>query len=501
MKEKSQGFGSKIGFILAAAGSAIGLGNLWGFPYKAGMNGGAAFVLVYIVMVLIIGCVVMLAEMYIGQRSKRNVVDSFTQISKKFKWAGILAVIAPFVVTGYYIVIGGWSLKYAVSYLGGSGFVGTDSSAYFQNFISSPIEPIIFALLILVSSLFIVVGGVEKGIEKFSKIVMPLLFLCLLIIVVRSLTLGEGVKDALDFYILKFDFKALGLQGVLAAMGQAFFSLSLGMGTMIAYGSYSKKDMKLSSSVLIICGLDTIIAILAGFAIFPAVFAYGLSPTSGPGLLFVVLAEVFSKMTGGAVFGFIFFILVVFAAITSIISLLEVVSQTATEKKGWSRKKAILIAGSVVAVINIFVSLSQGAVPGINIMGFDLLTLFDEVVNIFIMPVMALMVCISVGWMLKTDDVIQTLRKNGDKFLWGKMFKFFVKYVTPLLIFIIFATGIVDKTKSYNDLDLNYYAVTIFAIFIFVFAISISIYMNKKENKQLNYDKDKIEEKENVEEK
>ena len=447
--QKRQGFGSKFGFIMATAGSAIGLGNLWGFPFKAGMYGGAAFVLVYCLMVLLIGIVVMVAEIQLGKRSQANTVVAFTKVHPKLRWIGLLCVLIPFLITSYYTVIGGWSLKYVFNYIFEPGFIASmHGSEYFAGFITQAYEPVLFTILFFTISVVIVCGGIKSGIEKASKIMMPALFVLLVIAVVRALTLGDGVKEGLEFYILKLDFVALGWKGVLAAMGQAFYSLSLGMGIMLAYGSYSGKQIKVGQSALIVSLLDTGVALLAGFAIFPAVFAFGLPTAQGPSLLFAVMPEVFREMAGGQLFGLLFFALVVLAATTSVISLLEVVSQYTIDKFNWSRKKATIVFASAMAFIGIFVSLSQGAVPQYSLFGFDLLTLLDDMTNVVFMPIAAIASCIIAGWVVTPKVMISEIRADGDRFVWGSVWGFLVKYVTPLLILVVLVFGIVSKLEE-----------------------------------------------------
>lgn len=474
--QESKGFGSSIGFILAAAGSAVGVGNLWGFPYRAGMSGGAAFVLVYIIMIIVLGSIVMMCELYIGRRAGTNVVDAYGSISPKLKWIGGLCVVTPFLISAYYIVIGGWSLKYAVNYATGQNFA---SSTYFSDFISQGVSPIIYMLIFVVISAVIVCAGIEKGIEKFSKIAMPLLLACLILIVVRSLTLGDGVMEGLEFFILKLDFKALGFSGVLMAMAQACYSLSLGLGAMIAYGSYSGKSMKLSTSIFTICTLDTAVAILAGLAIFPAVFAFGFAPTEGTGLMFSVLPQVFASMPFGGFFGFMFFILVVVAALTSIVSLLEVVSQVAIEKLGWSRIKSTVIFSSAIALIGVFVSLSLGAVPQINIFGYDLLTYLDEIVNYVMIPLLAFAACIAIGYIVKPEELKTELAKDGDDFKWYGFFKIFVKYVTPVLTIAVLISGLYEKMTTISG-----YIFIVIGAMLIILALLIANYISLKSNKK-----------------
>lgn len=486
LNEKHNGnhrFGSKIGFILSAAGSAVGLGNLWSFPYKAGVYGGAAFVLVTLIMVIILGLVVMLVEMYIGRHGRGDVVSSYAKISPKLKWVGYLALLVPFIISCYYIVIGGWSVKYAMSYLVAPDFINTagDSNGAFTSFISSPYSPIIFTGIFLAISLVIVCGGIQKGIEKASKILMPTLLLLLIITVIRSLTLpnSEGVMQGLEFFILKFDFKALGWAGVVAAMGQAFFSLSLGMGAMIVYGSYSGKSTPLGKSAAMVCVFDTLVALLAGLAIFPAVFAYGLEPSSGPGLLFATMPNVFSSMPGGALFGFLFFALISVAAVTSVISLIEVATGYLIAKLKWSRKKAALLFGGMMMVIAVFISLSQGAIPSINFFQMDLLTFLDELTNTIMMPINAIIACIILGYVVKPKNAIIELRQT-EKLKLGVMWGMLAKYVAPILIGIVLIFGVSAKVKSIGD---GFYFVIGLAVFLVLVTVAVNIIGHRKDKK------------------
>ena len=433
-----QGFKSRIGFILAAAGSAVGLGNLWAFPYKAGMNGGAIFVLVYIVMAIIIGFVGMVAEIYIGKRTGKNIIDSYKEVSPRLSWAGILGVILTVLITSYYIVLGGWVLKYATSYL-----IGTDLSingsyeAYFNNFISGGIEPIIYTAIFFIIAMLILLFGVEKGIERISKVLLPVLFILMIVLTVRSLTLGEGVLEGILFYI-KPDFTNIKGSYILAAMGQAFFSLSLGVGIMVSYGSYASKQKGIAKSACSVVILDTLVALLSGFMIFPAVFHFNKAPTGGPGLFFIVMPEIFDGIFAGRLFGFIFFALVFIAAITSVISLVEVSLQTVTEKTKIKRPKAILMFLFIIIGLGSLVSLSQGFVKGLQIHGMDLLTFFDTLISQYMMPLGTIICCIIVGWLISRKE----LNEAFNDFKYRNVWLFFTKYITPILVGLILFFGI-----------------------------------------------------------
>lgn len=487
MEQKKQGFGSKIGFILAAAGSAVGLGNIWRFPYLVGRHGGGAFVLVYLLSVLLLGTVVMIAEMFIGKRAQRDIVNSYGKANKWLKWVGLLGVMVPFIISTYYAVIGGWASGYAIEYvINSSAIAPGEAGAAFTSFIGDPVRSILFFALFLVAAILIVCGGVQKGIEKAGKILMPALFVLLIAVIIAAMCLpgkGEGqtVVDGLTFYLGKFDFEALGWNGVIAAMGQAFFSLSLGMGVMIAYGSYTGKGINIGKSALTVCGLDTLVALLAGFAIFPSMFATGnsaLVSQAGAGLMFIALPEVFAAMgPAGNFVGFMFFVLVIFAAITSLISLIEVVSQYTLEKYHWSRAKATCVFGGIIGLIGLFVCLSQDYIK-YNLFGFDLLTYFDEVTNAVIMPILAFFACITVGYVIKPKSTMEEIEKmssfKGQKF-WLNMYiinpknvmkeleemgssfkgqKFWLAMtmsVTPALVLIVLIMGIIDKFKVFNN--------------------------------------------------
>ena len=449
MEKKQNGFASGLGFVLAAAGSAVGLGNLWGFPYKTNANGGAAFVLVYIACVLLIGVITMTCEIFIGRRAQANPVTAFKKISPKLGWIGILAIIIPGFIACYYAVLGGYTVRFTVNSFGGNA--GT-----FAPFAGNVWLVILFTAIFIGMALFIVMGGVKDGIEKASKILMPALFLILVGTVVVSLSLGEGVKEGLEFY-LKPDFSKLSGTGILAAMGQAFYSLSLGMGAMLAYGSYTGKEISLVKSTGMICLFDTLVALLAGFAIFPAVYHYtattGLEVGSfqGPGLMFVTLPLVFEDLgVWGKVISFFFFAMVTIAAVTSIISLLEVVCQFVIQKFRVSRKKAVSVLALVCFAISIPIGISlgqalNGVEDGIVIFGQNLLDLFDIITNTVLMPVCAFLGCIAVGWVLGPKKAVKEMEEDGQKLGFFKpIFMFMVRFITPILILVIEIFGVFD---------------------------------------------------------
>jgi len=449
--EKKNNFASGFGFILAAAGSAIGLGNLWGFPYKTSQNGGAAFVLIYIACVLLIGFCTMLAEMYIGKRAQANPITAFKNVNKNIGWFGLVSVIIPAFIICYYSVLGGWTIKYAVnSFSGNAGIIGT--------FSVNTSEVIICTALFILLSILIIIGGVQDGIEKMSKILMPILFIIIVGVAVYSLTLGQGVSEGLAFY-LKPDFKSLTPKAILTAMGQAFYSLSLGMGIMVTYGSYTHNEINLTKSCAMICLFDTLIALLAGLAIFPAVAHFDpslLGSSKGVALMYIILPEVFESMGfAGKVVSFAFFVMVAIAAITSVVSLIEVVTQFVIQKFHASRKASAFVVALIGFAVSIPVSISLGRVAICEmdspaLFGMDWLTFFDEVTNTVLMPVCALMSCITVGWIIKPDVAIKELTEDGTTMpVWlRRVYPVMIKFVTPALILIVEIGGLVSEIKA-----------------------------------------------------
>lgn len=455
---KSRGqFGSSFGFIMAAVGSAVGLGNLWGFPYKMGKGGGFAFLFIYLFFVVTVGFVVMLGELAIGRKAKMDAVGSYKSIDKKAGFIGGCGVIAAFVILSFYCVLGGWVMKYAFTFVGemfGKGFGGVPGADYFVAFISGNVEPIVWFAIFLGLSCLIVLAGVEKGIEKYSKIMMPALFVMLIVIIIRSVTL-PGAIEGLKF-IFKPDFSVFSsfestVKVAGTALAQMFFSLSLGMGAMLTYGSYLGKDQNLETSALIIPALDTLVAVLAGCAIMPAVFAFGLDPSAGPGLMFITLQQVFASMPMGAFFGFLFFVLVFFAAITSSISLLEVICAYFIDSKGMARKKVTAIAGIAVFVLGIPVALSQGLLSGVRpIMGMDILDSFDFIAEYTLMPLGALSMCLFVGWKWGPKIAVDEIECSGLGFKLKGYFMFMIKWVTPLFVgFVLYASCISPIIKYF----------------------------------------------------
>ncbi len=448
MEKKKVGFASGIGFILAAAGSAIGLGNLWAFPYKTAKNGGAAFVFAYVAFVIIIGFVTMLTEIHLGRRAQANTVTSFKKVNGNLGFAGLVAIVVPYVITCYYSVLGGYTIKYTVHSFGGN-------AGMLEEFSTNVPEVLIFTAVFIALAIIVIMCGVKEGIERASKVLMPALFIILLGVVVYSLTLGDGVAEGLRFY-LKPDFAGLGFDGVLAAMGQAFFSLSLGMGIMITYGSYVGEDVDIVKSTGMICIFDTVVALLAGLAIFPAVAHFDpslLEKSSGIGLIFAILPDVFESMgVVGNVVSFLFFAMVTIAALTSVISLIEVATQFVIQKFRVSRKLSAAVVALFCFAVAVPVGISLGRVgicgeDGLNLFGMDVLTFLDEVTNTVIMPASALLSCIAVGWLIKPKNAVEEMRKSGTKISrpFEIIYSFMIKFVTPVLVIIVEVFGVKAK--------------------------------------------------------
>lgn len=435
MSESRGKWGSSLGFILASAGSAVGLGNLWKFPYLAGKNGGGAFVLVYLSLIIILGFTLILGEMAVGRRGKSDAYGSYKNIKKNWGFAGILAIITCFVILSYYSVIGGWVIKYIGDFL--MGGVKGDVGTHFGGFISSTASPIIYALIFLILSAVIVLKGISGGIEKASKIMMPTLLVFMIIIAIRSLTL-PGAMAGVEFF-LKPDFSQITGKVILAALGQVFFSLSLGMGAMITYGSYLPDDSKMVRNAFIIPGLDTIVALLAGLAIMPAVFSFGMEPSAGPSLIFVTIPKIFDSMAGGTFFGIIFFVLVFFAALTSAISLLEVTVAFIVDQFKLDRKITVWTMTTLLFAFAIPNSLSFGiwekstAFFGMNF--FDFMVYLSD--NLFL-PLGGLLLCLFIGYVWGEKEALhEVTNQNTEVFPLGKIWMFAIKYVGPIVIGVI----------------------------------------------------------------
>lgn len=460
MKERHS-FGGSLGFVLAAAGSAVGLGNIWRFPYFAAKDGGGLFLLVYLILLSTFGFTLLLTEVAIGRKTLQGPLTAYDQLKKGWKPLGVISCIVPIIIMPYYCAIGGWVLKYCFVFMGGQGKMAAEDG-YFTGYITSTAQPLVLTIVFLAICAIIVILGVNKGIEASSKIIMPLLIVLVLIISVFALTIShtdaEGVTrtgiEGLKIYLIP-NFEGLTFMGLLKiivdAMGQLFFSLSVAMGIMIAYGSYVSKEASLKKSVMQIQLFDTAIAFLAGVMIIPAIFAFagteGMS--AGPGLMFVSLPKVFASMGGiGMFMGALFFIMVLFAAITSAVSVMEAVVSSLMDQFHMSRRKAALIEGTIALIGGIFVCL------GYNKLYFEvtlptgttgqLLDIMDYVSNNLLMPIGAILTCILVGWVVKPKTIEDEITLNGEKFGYHNVYVVMIKFVAPIMLAILLleSTGV-----------------------------------------------------------
>lgn len=452
--KKRSSFSGGLGFVLAAAGSAVGLGNIWRFPYLAAKDNGGLFILLYIILALTFGFALLTTEVSIGRITKQSPLTAYGKINKKFKFIGSLATLVPIIILPYYCAIGGWVLKYFFTFATGDG-VKAAQDGYFTDYISQIASPLIWMIVFMVMTAVIIFRGVNNGIEKLSKVLMPILILLIIGISVYSLTLEHtdesGITrngiDGLKIYLIP-DFKGLTVKTffvtLMDALGQLFFSISVSMGIMVAYGSYVKDDTNLMKSINQIEIFDTIVALLAGLMIVPAVFVFmgreGMS--QGPGLMFISLPKVFAQMGKiGTLIGVLFFLMVIFAAVTSSVSIMEAIVSSIMDRFGFSRKKSALIVlvyglvlGTVICLgYNLFyfeLKLPNGATA-------QILDLFDYISNNILMPLVALLTCILIGWIAKPKTVIDEVTKNGEKFGRKVIYNVMIKFVAPIMLFIL----------------------------------------------------------------
>ena len=438
-------FGSRFGIIAAAAGSAVGLGNIWKFPYVAGQNGGGAFLVVYLLFIIAIGLPVMLSEFSIGRRAKRNAIGSFKKLAPGSPWylVGVMGVAAAFLILSFYSAVAGWTLEYIVKSFTDS-FAGRDEqelNLMFGNFISGTWRPLFWQILFMIFTAWIVMAGIKKGIEKYTKVLMPLLVVMIIILCIRSVTL-QGSREGLSF-LFRPDFSKLTADAVLGALGQAFFSLSLGMGTLITYGSYIGRKYNLTSTVIQVSAADTIIAIMAGIAIFPAVFAFGIDPAEGPGLVFITLPGIFQQIPGGYFFALIFFILLAVAALTSSISVLEVVVAYFVEELHLSRRKATILASVMISVLGVFCTLSFGIMSDVTIFGMVFFDLMDFTASNLLLPLGGLFIVLFVGWYMGIGAARSEISNEGVLRLgFFPAFIFLVRFIAPFAITLVFIYGL-----------------------------------------------------------
>ena len=445
METKRSSFTGKIGFVLAAAGSAVGLGNIWRFPYLAAKYGGGIFLLVYIALAVTFGFTLMVAEIAIGRKTGQSPIGAFKALDKRFGFLGILAAIVPAIILPYYSVIGGWVMKYVVGFVTGNG-AAMASDTYFSSHISSTASPLLWFFVFIGLTAVVVLFGVEKGVEKVSKVMMPILVVLILFIALYTIFAMDGAMEGVVYYI-KPDFSKFSIMTVVAAMGQLFYSMSLAMGIMITFGSYMKKDISIEKSAHQIEIFDTDIAFLAGLMIIPAVFAFSGGDESalgqGPGLMFVTLPKIFNEMPGGSIIGFVFFVMVFFAALTSSISLMETVVSVLIDKTKLGRKSCCFIVLGFSVLLGIPSSLGYSAWSEVKILGMQLLDFFDFTSNSLIMPILALGTCIFVGFFLKPKAVIEELEVSAP-FKLKTMFSVIIRYVAPICILAILLSSILS---------------------------------------------------------
>ncbi|MDJ1464601.1 sodium-dependent transporter [Nitratireductor sp. GZWM139] len=434
---------SRMGFILAAAGSAVGLGNIWRFPYITGENGGGAFLLIYLAMVFSIGLSLLVAELIIGRSTQLDPAGAFKKLAGgAWPLVGYMGILTAFLILSFYCVIAGWTLAYTVKSITGSILVSDldQVGSTFNAFITDPLEPVYYTAVFIALTVFVALGGVASGIERAARFLMPALFLILLVLVFRSLTL-EGAGEGLAFF-LKPDFSKVTWDTLLAALGQAFFSLSLGMGAMITYGSYLNRHDDIATSAVAVTLLDAAVAVLAGLVILPAVFAFGATPSAGPGLTFITLPSIFAQMPFGALFSALFFFLLAIAALTSAVALLEVVIVYFVDEGEANRRKVALIIGVVTFALAVPASLSLGIWSGYTIGGKSLLDALDFFTNNITMPLGGLLVAIFVGWTLRRTAVAELVDGSAIAPVLVNAWHFIIRYVAPLAIVLILVNGL-----------------------------------------------------------
>ncbi len=442
-KKQRSSFTGKIGFVLAAAGSAVGLGNIWRFPYLAAKYGGGIFLLTYIILSVTFGFALMVAEIAIGRKTGLSAIGAYKKLNKKYSFIGYLSALIPILILPYYSVIGGWVTKYLFAFCTGDA-TNAASKTYFSGFIGKAGEPILWFAIFLGITAIVVLLGVEKGIEKVSKIMMPILIALSIGIAVYTMFIPGAMGGVRDYIVP--DFSKFSIMTVVAAMGQLFYSMSLAMGIMITYGSYMKKDVSIESSTHQIEIFDTGVAFLAGLMIIPAVSVFSpekLGTQAGPGLMFETLPAIFKEMPGGAIFGAVFFLLVLFAALTSSISLMETIVSIFQDKFKWGRKLSCLAVLLVCIILGLPSSLGNGPWSAIKLLGKDFLSFFDFISNGVLMPIAALFTCIFVGYIIKPKAIADEVALSG-KFKLRVLFNIMIKYIAPLFLLLVLVSSVLD---------------------------------------------------------
>ncbi len=440
MNAKREHFSSRFAVIAAVAGSAVGLGNIWKFPYVLGNNGGSAFMLVYIFFVVVLGLPLMMSEIVIGRRAQTNSFRAFKKLAPTFRWAflGIIPSLAAFFILSYYTTVAGWTLEYLFQSITNSYASETASeiSRDFDTFQNSMLFPIFWQFCFFSLTAYVVYAGVKEGIEKYTKIMMPMMVVLMVGMCIKSVTL-EGASEGLTFLFAP-DFSKLNAQVILEALGQAFFSLSLGMGILITYASYMSKKEKIHHTAAVVVFTDTLLAVLAGVLIFPAVFAFGIAPDKGPGLVFATLPNIFNQMSGGYVFAVLFFLLLTLAALTSTISVLEVTVSFVQEEIKWSRKKSTIVTTLATALLGIFCTLSFGLGKEYYIFGMSFFDALDYLTSNWLLPIGGLFAVFFVGFVMKKKDIIAELSNENElKIGWFSAFYFVIRYIAPIAILLV----------------------------------------------------------------
>ncbi|NLU09720.1 MAG: sodium-dependent transporter [Tepidanaerobacter acetatoxydans] len=442
VKNERGQWASSFGFVMAAAGAAIGLGNVWKFPYLTAKFGGGTFLFAYILMLLFLGIPVLITEMVLGRRGKLDPVGTYSKLSggsSLWKFVGYVAIAVNFIVLSFYGVVGGWITNYMFQYI--TGGIKGDIVGYFGSFVSNPYAPLLWYAIFMGLTIYIVARGVSDGIEKASNILMPILFVLFIILSIRAVTL-PGASKGLKYYLLP-DFSELSGTTFLMAMGQVFFSLNIGAGCTMTYASYLSENENIPKLANIVPVMDFLAAFLAGMIVIPSVFAFNLDPAAGPPLLFITMPFVFEKMPLGVLFGLLFFVLMLFAALTSAISMLEVNTALLVDNYKMDRKKAALIAGTLIFMLGVPSSLSQGILANFKIFGLDFLSAMDFLASYILMPFGAFMMTLFVVRVLGIDEAIKEATNDGTiPFGLEKIWSFLVKYVVPVIIFLVFLSSV-----------------------------------------------------------
>ncbi len=444
--ENRDNFSGKLGIVLATVGSAVGLGNIWRFPYEAGQNGGGAFILIYLLCVFLLGLPLVMAEFAVGHKAKANVVGSFKSLAPGTPWfaVGLMGVLAGFLIMGFYYVVTGWTAEYFYQAIKGDLLQRTpeEYKTLFDTFITHPYKPVIWTIIMIAFVHIVIINGIKNGIEKVSKVLMPILFVLMVILAIHSVMLPNAIEGLRFMFEPKIE--NITSKSVLTALGQAFFSLSLGMGCLITYASYFGKDTNIPKTAIQVTGLDSLVAIVAGIVIFPAVFSFGMQPDEGTGLVFVMLPTIFEQMPLSYFWSSLFYLLLALAAFTSVISLHEVVTAYVQEEFRFTRKKAVTIVSISVFVLAVLASLSLGGVFGV-FLGKSFFSWLDFLSASILLPLGGLAVSLFVGWYLDKRLLLDILQQEGKfKFHFFKGYIFLLRYIAPICIVIVFIHNLIN---------------------------------------------------------